>query len=555
MTLPWEELLRTSRPVMRQSIEGIFNGLINRFTQQIKGRDAAIEARDAEIARLQFELRLREEQLRLEKVGKYGPKSEKLSAAQLQLLDVEPGVQAEEVAKEAALPEADKQLDASAEASQEGKAEREKSKNKRYHIKAHVGRTPLPAHLERKECIIPCQEAANGKLIGYVIKEELVIKPAEAYVQVIKREERVIEVAGRRTILTAPAPGRIVEKGQLSNSTVVELLVSKYCDHLPIYRQMKIWQRDHGIKLNEAQPLRAVMSAGKLLQPLAKLIGEQLKAGGIIQADETRVPVLQQDGKGRNDTAWFWQYSRPGGMVYFDYQESRSRAGPSQYLKDYSGRLQSDGYEVYTPLGKGLQSHAGCWAHVRRKFDKASKVAPQGAPCTQSAQMLGSIAALYAVEAEAREQGLQGQARLALRQQRAVEAQLSAIKERLLEIRQKPSVLPASQLGKACDYALGEWEKLTVYAKDGEMEIDNNWCENEMRPIALGRKNWMHLGCQESGPVVAAIMSVMASAQRAGHNLRDYLSDVLGQLCERTFTTSSLPGLLPDRWKNNQRRC
>jgi transposase len=544
-TIPWDALLGAPQQQMRSRIDGIVQGLQCGFTT-IQNQ---LFQRDAEIARLKFDLKLREEQLRLARLDKYGPKSEKLSASQHLLLDLEPSVQIAEIDRETALPESEKQLDtAAAEAAAADTKAKGKNKAPRY-IKAHPGRAALPAHLERKEIIIPCEEGTGGEFIGYDEKEELVIKAAEFYVNVIKREKRKVISGTGSTILTAPAPTRIIEKGQMSNSLVIELLVSKYCDHAPIYRQMKTWERDHGIVLDAALPLRAVMGAGRLLQPLAKHMGEELKAGGLIQADETRVPVLQKDGKGKNDTAWFWQYSRPGGLIYFDYQSSRSRAGPGEYLKDYSGRLQSDGYEVYTAFGKALRSHAGCWAHVRRKFDKASKVAPKEVPCQDSARMLASIAELYAIEARAREQQLGGEQRLQLRMESGIIAKLTAIKAEIIRIRQSPAVLPASQLGKACDYALGQWEKLNVYASDGEMEIDNNWCENAMRPIALGRKNWMHLGSQESGPVVAAIMTVIASAQRAGHNVRDYLNEVFEHLSDPSFTTARLSELLPGNWK------
>jgi transposase len=543
-TIPWDTLLGAPQQQLRSSIDGIIHGLKQSFGERLEQRDAEIKQRDTEIARLKFDLKLREEQLRLMRLDKYGPKSEKLSPSQLLLLDLEPGVQAAEIDKEAALPESDKQLEAAAaEAKAKGK-----NKTPRY-IKAHPGRGTLPAHLERREVIIPCEEGAGGELIGYDEKEELVIKKAEFYVNVIKREKRKVTSGARSTILTAPTAPRIIEKGQMSNSIIIELLVSKYCDHLPIYRQMKTWQRDHGIELDAALPLRAVMTAGSLLQPLARRIGEELKAGGLIQADETRVPVLQSDGKGRNDTGWFWQYSRPGGLVYFDYQDSRSRAGPGEFLKGYTERLQTDGYEVYTDLGSQLRSHAGCWAHVRRKFDKASKVAPKQAPCKDSARVLARIAELYAIEANAREQKLSAEARLKLRLESGLVSKLAAIKGDVIRIRQSPHVLPASQLGKACDYALGQWTKLEVYASDGDIEIDNNWCENAMRPIALGRKNWMHLGSQESGPIVAAIISVIASAQRTGHNLREYLADVFEHLCDPSFNVTRLSELLPGNWK------
>jgi transposase len=494
------------------------------------------------IAQLELALKLREEQLRFARILRYGPKGEKLSHEQVQLLDLEPGVQAGEVEKEAALGDADKALE---EVSTQKK--KPKREGPRY-VKAHPGRTPLPAHLPREEVIIACTEAPDGELIGYEVKEELVIKAAEFKVQVIKREKRKVSVAGRSTILTAPAPVRIVEKGQFDNSVIIELLVSKYGDHLPIYRQRHIWKRDYGIDLPDSALLRPLFKAADLLAPLARAIGVELKAGGFIQADETRVAVLQQEGKGRNDTAWFWQYSKPGGLVYFDYQDSRSRAGPSDFLANFTGRLQSDGYEVYTALGKGLLSHAGCWAHVRRKFDEARKVAPKEVPCTRSQEVLDLIGKLYLAEKEAREQGLDAAGRLAWRQQRKVSEHLQNIKERVIEIRQK--VLPASMLGKACDYTLNQWEKLVVYAQDGQIEIDNNWCENAMRDIAIGRKNWMHLGSQESGPKVAAIMTVFASAQRAGHNIRRYLTSVLEKLADPAFKITQIQTLLPGNWKD-----
>lgn len=515
-------------------------GVIEEYNRVITAQDLRIARLEQELKRRELELRLREEQLRLERIRKYGPKGEGLSHDQVMLLDVEPGVQAAEVAAEAALPEADKQLAPPA---------RKNPQATRY-AKVHPGRAALPAHLPRKELIIPCEEGAGGVFVSYEQKEELVIKPAEFYVQVIKREKRRVECGGRSTIITAPMPPRIVEKGILDDSVVVELLVNKYCDHLPIYRQTKMWERDQGLTLDQALPLRAVMTAGRLLQPLAQRIGTRLKEGLTMQADETRIPVLQTGGKGRNDIAWFWQYSRPHGLVYFDYQSTRSRTGPGNFLSDYQGRLQSDGYEVYTALGRRLFSHAGCWAHARRKFDEARKVAPKEAPCTKSRAMMERIGELYAVEDEARENGLKGEARLLLRQQRGVPAKLEAIKKAVVQFRQE--VMPASQLGKACDYVLNQWEKLCVYGGDGEVEIDNNWCENAMRPVALGRKNWMHLGCQESGPVVAAIMSVIASAQRAGLNLRHYLGDVLQRLASRDFKVTQLDELLPENWRPRQ---
>lgn len=524
----------------KQDLEALIGELPEKAGDVVRSLIRALEFSLSKVSGLELMLRLREEQLRMAKIDKYGPRSEKLSPSQLLLLDLEPGVQVAEVEKEAARPDAEKQATADTPAAPRRKA-------RTAYSKAHPGRAPLPAHLPRKEVILICEEAPHGTLIGYEIKEELVIKPAEFFVQVLKREKRLIEIAGQRTIITAPMPSRVIEKSRFEDSVIVELLVRKYCDHLPAYRQRMIWERDHGLIVDNAQLIRSILKAGELLQPLARAIGEELKKGAVIQADETRVPVLQQEGKGRNDTAWFWQYSAPGGLVCFDYHDSRSRDGPANFLAGYGGTLQSDGYEVYVKLGREVHAHAGCWAHVRRKFDSARKAAPKEVPCRESQDLLDEIAFLYLVEKEARTLGLNADERLRHRTGRAITAKLEALKTKIVSIRSR--VLPASQLGKACDYALGQWEKLMVYTRDGRVEIDNNWCENGMRPIALGRKNWMHLGSQESGPKVAAIMTVIASAQRQGHNVRAYLSFVLRRLADPAFKTSSLPELLPTRWR------
>lgn len=527
-----------------QDLEALIGGLPEKTGDVIRNLVKALEHSQEKVSGLELTLRLREEQLRLALIDKYGPRSEKLSPSQILLLDLEPGVQVAEVEGEAARPAAEKEITRDTPAAP-------RRKPRAAYSKAHPGRAPLPAHLPRKEVILICEEAPHGTLIGYEIKEELVIKPAEFYVQVLKREKRLIEIRGQRTILTAPMPLRVLEKSQFADSVIVELLVRKYCDHLPAYRQRVIWERDHGLIVNDALLIRSILKAGELLQPLARAIGEELKKGDLIQADETRVPVLQQEGKGRNDTAWFWQYSAPGGLVYFDYQDSRSRAGPKAFLAGYTRTLQSDGYEVYVNLVAEICAHAGCWAHVRRKFDGARKAAPKEVPCRDSQDILDEVAFLYIVEREARDLGLNADERLRHRTSRGITAKLEALKTKIVSIRSR--VLPASQLGKACDYALGQWEKLMVYTRDGRVEIDNNWCENAMRPIAIGRKNWMHLGSQESGPKVAAIMTVIASAQRHGINVRDYLSFVLPRLADPEFKTGSLPDLLPTRWRQGRK--
>lgn len=526
-----------------EDVRSALRDLVGGLQQKVGGLETKVGGLEGKVSELEVRIRLREEQLRMAMFDKYGPRSEKLSGSQLQLLDLEPGVQLAEVEAEAALPESEKQVVPAPATPQPRK--------RAAYSKAHPGRAGFPAHLPRTEVVIPCEEASEGRLVGYEVREELIIRPAEFHVQVIKREKRLVVIGDQRTIITAPLPQRIIGKGRLGDSVIVDLLVRKYCDHLPAYRQRMIWKRDHGIAVDDALLIRSILKAGELLQPLARVIGEALRKGAFIQADETRVAVLQREGKGRNDTAWFWQYSAPGGLVFFDYQDSRSRAGPNAFLKDYTGTLQSDGYEVYVNLAGDICAHAGCWAHVRRKFDAARKVAPREVPCRDSHDVLDAIACLYGVEKEARTAGLDADGRLRLREQRGIIDRLEALRRLIVGIRSR--VLPASQLGKACDYTLGQWEKLMVYARDGRIEIDNNWCENAMRPIALGRKNWMHLGSEDSGPKVAAIMTVIASAQRAGINVREYLASVLPKLADASTTEAALAGMLPTQWQAPRR--
>lgn len=529
----WESLLPSLDPEARLGVEALLKRVKN----------------------LEMEVRLREEQLRLALIKKYGPKGESLGKDQALLLDLEPGVQEAEVAAEAQLEAADKSLAEAARLEEEqacglNKSKKAKAGKERY-AQVHPGRHELPAHLPRVEVILPCLEASQGELVGYEVKEELVIKPAEFFVRVIKREKRVMEAGHRRTVATASSPGRIVDKGQLANETVVELVVRKYADYLPAYRQLQGWERDHGVTVRQATATRAVMAAGTLLQPLAQAIGRELRLGPLIQADETRLPVLQSEGKGRNDVSWLWQYSTPGGLVYFEYQDNRAQAGARAYLKGYGGILQSDGYVVYDCLEGQAQRHAGCFAHVRRKFVEACQAAPKEAPCEPGLAVVASIGELYGIEERAKGLCLKGPARLEYRQQQELVEKLTQLKAQILEVRAK-ALLPKSLLARACDYALNQWEKLEVYAHHGEVEIDNNWCENAMRPVALGRKNWLHLGSHESGPKVAAIMTVLASAQRLGLNVRDYLQDILERMCDPVgFNITRLGELLPGRWQPN----
>ena len=412
----------------------------------------------------------------------------------------------------------------------------------------HPGRVCLAEHLERREVIIACcpedcrcpKCGADRPVIGYETREELACEPAQFFVRVIKREKRGSHCQEEQGVATAPAPAQIVPKGKLSDEFIIEALAQKFQQHLPVYRQCATLADNHDIELSRKTLTDAILAAGSLLSAVVKAQAAELTAGHYLQADETTVPCQTPEKTGRNHQAYIWQYSVPGGPVVFDFQMGRGREGPKQFLKNFRGKLQCDGYAAYDDLGEHIV-YAGCMAHARRGFIDAAKVAPLDPLAPEVVTQIGE---LYAVEKEARTSGLGPEQRLALRQQKSVPV-MAALKIRLVEIRQQ--ILPGGKLAQACDYMLGQWSRLEEFLKDGVLEIDNNWCEGAIRPLALGRKNWLHIGSEQAGPKVAAIASIVETCRRLDLNLRAYLKDVLPKLGEWPITR--VAELTPTAWK------
>jgi hypothetical protein len=311
-----------------------------------------------------------------------------------------------------------------------------------------------------------------------------------------------------------------------------------------VYRQCAVLAEDHGIELSRKTLTDAVLAAGGLLQAVVRAQAAELVTGNYLQADETPVPCQTPEKTGRNHQAYIWEYSVPGGPGVFDFQMGRGRAGPREFLKHFRGKLQCDGYAVYDELGEGIV-YVGCLTHARRGFVEAAKLAPQD---PLPAEVLERFAQLYAVEEQARQAGLGARERQQLRQAQSAPL-MAQLKARLVEIRQQLS--PGSKLAKACDYTLGQWSRLEEYLKDGAIEADNNWCEGAMRPIALGRKNWLHIGSAQAGPKVAAIVSIVETCRRLDIKLRDYLTDVLPKLGD--WPAKRVAELTPTAWKAAQK--
>jgi transposase len=473
-----------------------------------------------------LKIQLLEQRLRLERIRKYGPASEKLSNAQLELLELEPGVSSAEV---------------EAESQRQPLPTRKSSR-------PHPGRQELPAELPRVERVIACAPAqctcgACGQpmsVIGYDQSEQLDVEPAKYFVVVTKREKRACLSCGQGGVTAAPLPARIIDKGLVSDRVVIDTVVAKYGDHLPLYRQSAILERETGLEISRATLDGWVMRVGALLVPIVTWMGRELVEGSYIQADETPVDVQMHDRRGKNHQAYLWQYSRPGGSAVFDFRLGRGRAGPKEFLGRFEGILQTDGYIAYDQVGGPKMVHVCCWAHARRHFMDAVKLNPSDAIATAIVRRMDE---LFGVDAEARAQNLDHAARQTLRHERA-KPLLDLLKPQVEAAR--AHALPSSALGKAVTYTLALWPKLTRFLEHPEVELSNNLAENSMRPVALGRKNWIHVGSPHAGTKVAAILSIVESCRRLKVPVRDYLGAVLPGLAD--ISIQRLAELTPAAW-------
>jgi transposase len=491
---------------------------------------ARIAQLERELHWAQLKIQVLEERLRQQRIRMLGPQSETLSDLQLELLaDEEPGVTADEI---------------------EAEARRERMERMpRRERKPHPGRERLPETLPRVEKVIRCHEQTckicgrETTIIGYDESEQLDVEPARYLVRVIKREKRACRSCEQGTVTMAPLEPRIVEKGLASDAVVIDTVVSKYCDHLPLYRQAVILEREAGVEIGRATLDGWVMRVGELLGPVAEAMRKDLLNGDYLQADETTIPVQMHDRRGSNHEAYLWQYSRPGGETVFDFCLGRSREGPLKFLGNWEGILQTDGYQAYDGVGGPKLVHVGCWAHARRKFVDAVKVCPQDA---EAVKMVVRMDALFLVDREARKQGMTHVERLAFRCEHA-RPWVDEIREACLMVSRH--ALPQSALAKAAAYTLNMWAKLERCFEYEQVELSNNLAENSMRPVALGRKNWLHVGSAKAGPKVAAILSVIESCRRLGLSAKDYFSAVLPGLDR--LTLSRVANLTPARWAAN----
>ena len=407
--------------------------------------------------------------------------------------------------------------------------------------KAHPNRSPLPADLPREVIEIAPEEDITGmKLIGHEITEQLEMTPAKFYVKQYKRAKYARPEGNG--IAMGKLPVFALPKAIAGSSVLAHLLVSKYVDHLPLYRQIKMFSRI-GMTLSDSTVNDWIIGSVNLLTALHDRQTQLLLSSGYIQNDETPIRVLDSEKKGQTHQGYFWVSHSPGQkIVVFNYSKGRSAQFPTELFKDYRGYLQTDGYGVYDFFGqKSNITLVGCMAHGRRYFIEAS-----GNDKKRSDYFIGKLQILYRLEETLRQENASSEKVLAKRQEIALPI-LQHLHQWLKE--NLTQVLPQSAIGKAIGYALARWEKIMLYAQDGILQIDNNLIENQIRPVAVGRKNYLFCGSHESAQRAAIIYSLLGTCKLHNINPQDWLNDVLTKL--PAYKANNIDDLLPQNWKPN----
>lgn len=406
-------------------------------------------------------------------------------------------------------------------------------------------RHPFPEHLERQTVVLepegpkPCAHCGGTPgCIGQEVSEELDYVPAKVVVRRTVRPKYACR-CGCGSVAIAPLPPRLLPQSKLGTALAVYLLLTRFDDHVAYYTLERIFLERHGVVIPRQQMVQWVAHIAFLLQPIWRLMFEQMKQGGYLQIDETPVKILDPGVRGKCARGYLWFYAVPGGDVFLDFQDTRGRSAPHAQLANFQGTIQTDAYEVYDSLKKVIVKlvRIGCAAHSRRKFYRALKDQDR-----RALWFIAQFRQLYRIEREAR--GLTPEARHLLRQRQAPQI-WAAIQERARAL--QPELLPQSSLGKAVSYFLNEYEALTGYLQSGTYEIDNNLVENSIRIPAVGRRRWLFIGHPDAGWRTAVIYSLIVSCRRRGINPQEYLTDVLRRLPAMNIT--QIGELLPGRWK------
>jgi transposase len=501
--------------------------LAGNLLQQVEHQEQALEHKDHQLQRKERELHnktvLNEKltyELAILKRHRFGRRSEGMNSDQASLLDEL--VDGDIAAIEAELPEPAPTSPA-----------KPAQQARRQPLPPELPRTVIAHEPDNTQCRCGCQL----KRIGEDISEKLDYTPGEFTVE---RHVRGKWVCGDcETLVQAPVPAQVIDKGIPTAGLLAHVLVAKYADHLPLYRQESIFGRA-GYAIPRSTLAEWVGRCGVALQPLVEALRDELIREPILHADETPVPMLAP-GKKKTHQAYVWAYSSPQQSalqaVIYEFAPSRAGKHARAFLDGWQGKLVCDDFAGYKAGFEQGMTEVACWAHARRKFYDLH-TAKQS---TLAAQALDTIGQLYAIETEAKD--LPAVERRQLRQARAAPI-IDELYHWLIEQRQK--IPKGSAISKAIHYSLKRWPPLTRYLEDGDIPIDNNWVENQVRPWALGRKNWLFAGSLRSGQRAAAVMSLIQSAKNNGHDPYAYLRDVLERL--PTQKASAISELLPHNW-------
>jgi transposase len=517
------ELSRQIAQMDAEELRDLASVLLAQLAERDSAHATVLAKRDAELRTKQLKIDQLTHEMAILKRWRFDRRSEQLDVVQRSLLDESIEADIEAISLEL-------------EVLREKPAVTAKEKPRRVALPAGFPRRDVPHEPDNTECSCGCRM----ERIGEDVSERLDYTPGVFEVERHVRGKWVCRACER--LVQEPMPAHIIDKGIPTAGLVAQILVAKYLDHMPLYRQEAVFGRA-GLPLPRSTQAQWVGVAGVQVQPLVDAMRVELLTCPVLHADETPVPMLKP-GLGRTHRAYLWSYSTSEyddrQIVVYDFTESRHGDHAEAFLGKWRGKLVCDDYSGYKALFKHGVIEAGCLAHARRKLhdlyaNHRSEIAEEG---------LRYFAALYEIEREARELDLNAQGRRELRMQRSRQ-----IAEALRQwfTRKRSQVPDGSATAKAIDYSLGRWVALTRYIEDGDLPADNNHIENRIRPVALGRSNWLFAGSLRAGQRAAAVMSLIQTAKLNGHDPYRYLKDVLERL--PTQRASRIEELLPHRWK------
>jgi transposase len=485
-------------------------------------KDAQLQERDSAIQHLKIEKERLTHEIAILRRHRFGARSEAGSQSPQQSL-LDDLVQEDIAAIENELETIDEPV----------AKERRRAKPRRQPLPPQLPRTDIRHDPESTTCTCGCALTR----IGEDVSEKLDYAPGQFSVERHTRSKWACK--GCETIVQAPVAPHVIDKGIPTTNLLAQVLISKYADHLPLYRQEQIYARA-GVELPRSTLADWVGRCGVELTPLVERLRASLLGHAVLHADETPVPMLSP-GKKKTHRAYIWAYATTHvatiqGVVY-DFQPSRSGQACRDFLGDWQGKLVCDDYSGYKAgFAKGV-TEIGCWGHARRKFFELTLHGDS--PISDRA--LQSIGLLYEIERDIADKPPDERRRIRQAKSRPV---VEKLREWL--IHQRSQLTNGTRTAKAIDYSLKRWDALTRYLDDGDVPMDNNWIENQIRPWALGRKNWLFAGSLRSGQRAANVMSLIQSAKINGLDPQAYLRNVLERL--PTAKYSDLDNLLPHNW-------